>query len=182
MCLIIIFTDKMSASNNTIDEEQCRIWKESLELLESLDRDIEDISERFAILSTEDLSTEEKYVDWRESLGQDIEDISTRIACLSIDEQHVDWKESLDQKFEDISERFARLSIDESPPDTNYCTTTPTDDYTPIDGDTTPNTSAYTEEYKYRCPCIDEECDGSCGVQSCGRCIDVCRCCRHSRY
>jgi hypothetical protein len=26
------------------------------------------------------------------------------------------------------------------------------------------------------CNCGDKECDGGCGVQSCGSCIDVCRC------
>ncbi len=31
------------------------------------------------------------------------------------------------------------------------------------------------------CYCKDEECDWGCGVQSCGGCIDVCRCDRYFR-
>jgi hypothetical protein len=29
---------------------------------------------------------------------------------------------------------------------------------------------------EYECPCIVKGCDGDCGTQACGICIDVCRC------
>ncbi len=31
-------------------------------------------------------------------------------------------------------------------------------------------------ENQYECPCIVKGCDGDCGTQACGICIDVCRC------
>lgn len=42
----------------------------------------------------------------------------------------------------------------------------PEPDYDPYDSD----------EDRPHCPCRDWECPGDCGTQSCGHCIDVCRC------
>ena len=35
---------------------------------------------------------------------------------------------------------------------------------------------AYKDRFTIRCHCKIIGCDGDCGVQSCGRCIDCCRC------